>query len=323
MEETRTQSKAARLQQIEHKLYNTPNGMSAVDLAHFCGVDRRTIYRDIETMDAVGVPVWQLDGRFGIDREIYQSTVRLNLNEAVALYFAARLLAHHSDVNNPNVVNALRKIASSLPDATLSEHMARAADVIRAKPMRTEYVQTLETLTRAWADRQMVRISYWASDRPMAQERVIAPYFLEVSRSEPASYVLAYDRLRNALRTFKVERIQSAELLPEHYEIPDDFDAYKWLESSWGIINEDEVEIRLRFTAVVARRVNESVWHHSQTLTELPDGGCLLTMRVGGIREIKNWVMGWGAEVEVLAPLELRIQLTEDSRRMAEQYAAV
>jgi len=322
MDETRTKSKAARLQQIEHKLYNTPSGMSAIDLAHFCGVDRRTIYRDIETMDAVGVPVWQLDGRFGIDREIYQSTVRLNLNEAVALYFAARLLAHHSDVNNPNVVNALRKIATSLPDATLSEHMARAAEVIRAKPMRTNYVQTLETLTRAWADRQVVRISYWAADRPTAQERIIAPYFLEVSRSEPASYVLAHDRLRNALRTFKVERIQSAELLPEHYEIPDDFDAYKWLESSWGIINEDEVEIRLRFTAVVARRVSESVWHHSQTLTDLPDGGCLLTMRVGGIREIKNWVMGWGAEVEVLAPLELRTQLTEDSRRMAQQYAA-
>ena len=321
MEETRTQSKAARLQQIEHKLYNTPNGLSAIELARFCGVDRRTIYRDIETMDAFGVPVWQLDGKFGIDREIYQSTVRLNLNETVALYFAARLLAHHSDENNPHVVGALRKMAASLPDATLSEHMSRAADVIGAKQSRPVYVQTLETLTRAWADRQVVRISYWAADRPKAQERIIAPYFLEVSRSEPAAYVLAHDRLRDALRTFKVERIQSAELLPEHYTIPDDFDAYTWLGSSWGIVNEDEVEIRLRFTSAVARRVHESVWHHSQTLTDLPDGSCLLTIRVGGIREIKNWVMSWGAEVEVLAPAELRAQIAADSRRMVTQYA--
>src|SRR5918998_3391806 len=149
MEETRTQSKAARLQQIEHKLYNTPNGMSAVELARYCDVDRRTIYRDIETLDAVGVPIWQLDGKFGIDRESYQSTVRLNLNENVALYFAMRLLAHHSDENNPHVVGALDKIAASLPDATLSEHMSRAADVIRAKPMRSNYVQIVEMLTRA------------------------------------------------------------------------------------------------------------------------------------------------------------------------------
>ena len=321
MEQTRTQSKAARLQRIEHKLYNTPNGLSAVELARFCGVDRRTIYRDIETMEAVGVPVWQYDGKFGIDRESYQSTVRLNLNENVALYFAMRLLAHHSDENNPHVVGALDKIAASLPDATLSEHMARAADVIRNKPLRQGYVQTLETLTRAWADRRLVRISYWAADRPEPQDRVIAPYFLEVSRSEPAAYVVAHDRLRGALRTFKLERIQDAELLSEPYVIPEDFDAYKWLESSWGIITEDEVEIRLRFTPAVARRVRESVWHHSQKLEELPDGGCLLTICVGGIREIKSWVMSWGAEVEVLAPPELRAQLAEDSRRMVAQYA--
>lgn len=321
MQETRTQSKAARLRKIEHKLYNTPNGLSAVELARYCGVDRRTIYRDIETMEAVGVPVWQFNGKFGIDRESYQSTVRLNLNETVALYFAARLLAHHSDENNPHVVGALDKIAASLPDATLSEHMARAADVIRSKPLRPGYVQTLETLTRAWANRQWVRIQYWAADRPEPQERVIAPYFLEVSRSEPASYVVAHDRLRSALRTFKVERIQAAELLHEHYVIPENFDAYKWLESSWGIITEDEVEVRLRFTPAAARRVRESVWHHSQKLQDLPNGGCELTMRVGGIREIQGWVLSWGAECEVLAPPELRAQVSDQSRRLAEQYS--
>jgi proteasome accessory factor B len=269
------------------------------------------------------VPVWQLDGKFGIDRESYQSTVRLNLNETVAFYFAARLLAHHSDENNPHVVNALDKIASSLPDATLSEHMARAADVIRSKPLRPEYVRTLETLTRAWADRRLVRIDYWATGRPEAEERILAPYFLEVSRSEPAAYVVGHDKLRDALRTFKIERIQEAELLPEHYVIPDDFDVYKWLESSWGIIAEDEVEIRLRFAPAVSRRIHESVWHHSQRLEELPDGGCLLTLHVGGIREIKNWVMSWGADVEVLDPPELRAQVAEDSRRMAAQYNGV
>src|SRR5919199_2590949 len=72
-----------------------------------------------------------------------------------------------------------------------------------------------------------------------------------------------------------------------------------------------------------AQRVQESVWHHSQRLAELPGGGCLLTMRVGGIREIKNWVMSWGADVEVLAPAELRAQVAEDSRRMAARYADV
>ncbi len=320
MDESRTQSKAARLRRIEHKLYNSPQGMGAVELANYCGVDRRTIYRDIEALDEMGVPVWQFNGKFGIEREGYQSTVRLNLNETVALYFAARLLAHHSDENNPHVVGALDKIAASLPDATLSEHMSRAADVIRAKPMRSNYVQTMETLTRAWADRQVVAIQYWAADRDQPQQRIIEPYFLEVSRFEPASYVLAHDRLRNALRTFKVERVQRAELLPEHYTIPADFDPYIWLQSSWGIMAEEEVEVRLRFSPHVTRRIQESVWHHSQRLELQPDGGALLSMCVGGIREIRNWVLSWGADVEVLAPEELRAQIAAEGARLAKLY---
>jgi predicted DNA-binding transcriptional regulator YafY len=320
MEESRTQSKAARLRRIEHKLYNTPQGLGAVELAQYCGVDRRTIYRDIEALDLMGVPIWQYEGKFGIDRDGYQSTVRLNLNETVALYFAARLLAHHSDENNPHVVSALDKIAASLPDATLSEHMSRAAEVIRAKPMRSNYVQIVEILTRAWADRRVVSIRYWAADRAEPQERVIEPYFLEVSRFEPASYVLAHDRLRNALRTFKVERIQQAELLAEHYAIPDDFDPYTWLQASWGIMAEEEVEVRLRFSAQASRRVQESVWHHSQRLEILPEGGCVLTMCVGGIREIKSWVLSWGGDVEVLAPPELRAQIAAEGQRMSTQY---
>jgi proteasome accessory factor B len=261
-----------------------------------------------------------MNGKFGIDRDMYQSTVQLNLNETVALYFAARLLAHHSDEHNPHVVNALDKLAASLPDATLSEHMSRAAAVIRSKPLRTDYVQTVETLTRAWADRRLVAIQYLAPDRDTPQERIIAPYFLEVSRFEPASYVLAHDRMRDALRTFKIERIQFAEVLDEHYTIPNDFDPYVWLHTSWGIMAEEEVEVRLRFNAAAARRVQESVWHHSQQIEQTADGGCILTMRLGGIREIKSWVLGWGADVEVLAPDQLRNQIAAEGEKIARQY---
>ena len=103
----RIQSKAARLQRIEHRLYNAPRGLRVAELAEYCGVDRRTIYRDLQALEEMGAPIWESEGRYGIDRESYLSTIRLNLNEAVALFFAARLLAHHSDEHNPNVVSAL------------------------------------------------------------------------------------------------------------------------------------------------------------------------------------------------------------------------
>ncbi|MBK9714264.1 MAG: YafY family transcriptional regulator [Kouleothrix sp.] len=318
----RIQSKAARLRRIEHRLYNAPRGLRVTELADYCGVDRRTVYRDLESLEEIGVPVWEDGGRYGIDRESYLSTVRLNLNEAVALFFAARLLAHHSDEHNPNVVSALSKLAAGLPDTTISSHMARVAEIIRARPLRSDYVRVLETVTRAWADRRKVAIRYRAASGELT-ERVICPYFLEVSRSEPASYVIAHDDLRGALRTFKLERVAGAEILDQSYAIPDDFDPYAHLAAAWGVMDEVEVEVRLRFSPAAAPRVRESVWHHSQRLEDTGDGGCELAMRVGGIREVRAWVLGWGADVEVLAPTALRDEVRDHARRMQEIYQGV
>ncbi len=315
----RIQSKAARLRRIEHLLYNIPRGLRVTDLAGQCGVDRRTIYRDLDALHDMGVPVWEYQGRYGIDRETYLSTVRLNLNEAVALFFAARLLAHHSDEHNPHVVAALNKLAAGLPDTTISSHIARVADVIRARPLRSDYVRVLDIVTRAWADRRRVKLHYRAANGE-STERVICPYFLEVSRSEPASYVIAHDDLRDALRTFKLERVITAEVLDSAYAIPEDFDPYAYLASSWGVMDEVEVEVRLQFSSAVTPRVKESVWHHSQQLADLPGGGCELIMRVGGIKEVRVWVLGWGADVEVLGPLALREEVRDHARRMLEQY---
>lgn len=318
-EDDRIKSKAARLRRIEHRLYNAPQGLRASDLAHDCGVARRTIYRDLNALEAMGVPIWEDGGRFGLNRDSYLSTVRLNLNEAVALYFAARLLAHHSDEHNPHAVAALDKLAAGLPTSTIATHIARVADLVRARPLRGAYIQTLEVLTRAWAERRMVRLRYRAPNRELT-ERDVAPYFLEVSRSDPAAYVIGYDRLREALRTFKLERIEYAELLDERFEPPASFDPYTVLADAWGIMDEARVEVHLRFSAAAAPRVRESRWHQSQQLIEGADGGCELLLTLGGVREVLPWVLSWGAEVVVLAPAELRSEVAGHGARMAALY---
>ena len=66
--------------------------------------------------------------------------------------------------------------------------------------------------------------------------------------------------------------------------------------------------------------MRESVWHHSQRLEDTAEGGCELTMRVGGIREVRVWVLGWGADVEVLAPPALRDEVRAHAMRMIELY---
>ena len=153
----------------------------------------------------------------------------------------------------------------------------------------------------------------------------VHPYFLEPDAALRSVYLIAYDEPAAAMRTYKVERIRTATLTAERYEIPDDFDPDAWLANSWGIWSPDAshppTRIRLRFTPAIAHRLREAIWHRSQELTELPGGGLELAFTVNGIVEIQPWILSWGDGVEVLEPAELRDAVAAAVRAAAARYA--
>lgn len=66
------------------------------------------------------------------------------------------------------------------------------------------------------------------------------------------------------------------------------------------------MDVVLRFRPDQAPYVRERLWHPSQKLTDLPDGGVELRFRAGGPFEIRRWTLSWGEAVEVMSPQELR-----------------
>jgi proteasome accessory factor B len=101
------------------------------------------------------------------------------------------------------------------------------------------------------------------------------------------------------IATFKVNRIKEVTILDEDFDIPENFNIEKLLGSSWGVMWGDEIIVKLKFSANVARRVKETVWHQSQQIHDLSDGSCTLTLQVGSTLEMTPWIRGWGPDVEV------------------------
>ena len=105
----------------------------------------------------------------------------------------------------------------------------------------------------------------------------------------------------------------------------DDFQGVGMLESSWGVVwSEHEqapITVRLRFSPAVARRVQESTWHPSQEVEVTEDGAALVKFVVPGLLELVPWLRGWGPEVEVLEPQELREQFRAEAQRQIERYS--
>lgn len=312
-------SRMGRLRQVESLLFRNPQGMRVIEIAEGCGVDRRTIYRDIDLLSEAGVPIWQHNGRYGIIRDQYLATVRLKFSEAVALYIAARLLFRHADERNPHVVAALNKLATAFPDP-LADYISRTADAISDQPFNADFVDLLDTVSTCWAENRKVRLWYRSPRSGAIRQRDLSPYLIEPS-SSGGLYVIGFDDWAQEIRTFKLERIQRAERLEDSYTIPDDFDPGEHLADAWGIMSGDTiVEIKLHFSPHVAPLIGERVWHPSQKLERQADGSVLMQLRIADPREMRPWIRSWGAEVEVLTPESLRQDIAGEARRMIDLY---
>jgi len=315
---SRLANRTARLRQLEELLLLSPDGLSVAELASHLLVNRRTVYRDIDFLSAQGVPLWQQEGRFGLIRTRYLATVRLTYQEAIALVLAGLLLARTLDERNPHVIAALRRLATTLPDIP-SVHLKRAADRVDVYRINPAQVAVLETIAEGWGSGRKVDIAYRSPRSGELRQHVIAPYALEPMAS--GIYIICHDEWAGGIRTFKLARLERAQLLDEPYTIPPDFDPEAHLASSWGIMSGEQVsEVILHFTAAAKPFVVERQWHPSQHLLATPEGGCLLKVQVSEPLEMQPWIRSWGAQVEVIAPEWLRERIADELQQAAEQY---
>jgi proteasome accessory factor B len=314
----RLKTRTARLRQLEELLLLKPRGMRAADLSDELQVDRRTVYRDLDFLAEQGVPLWQEHGIFGINRTHYHTTVRLTYHESVALVLAGLLLARTFDERNPHVIAALRRLAVTLPEPFTAQ-LERAALLTQSRQTNYRHTAVLEAIAEGWGTGHKVRIAYCSPKGTDLDERVIAPYTLEPT--DAGVYVIGYDETRSEIRTFKLERLQAATVIPEAYAIPQDFDPVTYLENSWRIMTgEAPIDVLLRFNSEAAPYVRERIWHASQEIDAHPDGGLDLRLHIADPREMLPWIRSWGAQVEVIAPNWLRERVAEDLRSAAEIY---
>jgi len=314
----RLKTRTARLRQLEETLLLKPRGVRAADLSHQFKVNRRTVYRDLDFLAELGVPLWQENGIFGINRTHYQTTVRFTYHESVALVLAGLLLARTFDERNPHVIAALRRLAVTLPEP-LTAQLERAALRTQSQQTNNRHTAVLEAIAEGWGTGHKVQITYCPPNGDATRERIIAPYTLEPT--DAGIYVIGYDESTDEIRTFKLERLQTANVLPEPYTIPEDFDAAIYLKDSWRIMTGDHpVEVILRFVAEAAPYVRERTWHPSQEIEDDPDGGLTLHLCIAESREMLPWIRSWGAQVEVLGPDWLREKVAEELSNAAEIY---
>jgi CRISPR-associated endonuclease/helicase Cas3 len=296
------------------------------EIADMLGINEDTAGKYLNELSGAGLLPVTKDGHVWILPEgatIPQLELSLSYPEAVSLYLAGRLLSQAQDEQNWHITMALKKLVEALPPS-LKERQQALLDVLLFSEHPVDQLRdmshTFQVLASGWVTQRRVRLSY-APPFCRSFECTFDPYLLEPSAIGRTIYAIGYSDLVKEIRTYKLERIQQAELTSETFTVSEKFKGPEMLQQAWGVMYGDEepVKVRLRFSATVTPRVRETRWHPSQQLT-LTRAGCEWTAMIGDPLEIEPWIRSWGGDCEVLEPAALREHMLQHGLRMVKNY---
>ncbi len=305
------------------RLLSGRTGRTLAQLHAELGVGKRTVQRDITVLESAGFPIvsesrngtvfWHFMEGFHVE-----APVSLTLTEQMALYFSKGLLRPlRGSPLYESLESALQKVGAALPPASF--HFLRGLD--QAVSIRTlgfkDYSRSrevLDILTRSIQHKFTTLINHRTAQFEKGIDREVDPYRLWYVNN--GIYLVGHDHRSGEMRAFAAERISKAKPTNRRFEMPTDFDFEKFSESAFNVIWGEPQEIGIRFSPSQAPYIQERTWHPSQKIEKRADGSIELTMSVANLWEVKRWLIGYGADAQVLRPTVLAKDIEEECSKL-------
>lgn len=302
---------------------------SATELQAELGCSRATLMRAIAELRALlGVPlVWDAADRgYRIEGEAGRAELPglwFSADELQALLVAQSLLADLGEGLIPQQMQALRgRIASLLARGGVLPQRAR--QVLRVLPAAGRACDALvfRLAVTATLGARRLAIRYLSRSTGAATERTVSPQRLVRYRDN--WYLDAWCHLRDGLRSFAVDAIESARIEAEQpARVVPEQELDEHLGAAYGIFSGPATQRALmRFAPARARWISGERWHPAQFGRWLEDGSYELSVPFGDARELVLDILRYGSDVEVLEPPTLRAEVAARLREAAALYAA-
>ena len=282
------------------------------------GVDERTIRRDLKEMTAgdFNLPV-AYDRR---ERVWYYKTSPASLPATIVSEsdrFALLLSLQSTEQYRGTPIygklkEIYRRLVELMPAATRTSYESLVRKIrFEGPPVPELSKSTWETLFNALDEGTTLKLVYRTGRSGEVHERKVDPYGLVVRHRE--WYLVGWDHLRKAVRTFLLLRIQAAEDTDNAFRIRDGFNLDEYLSTAVdGHQSTGPVyRVKLRFAREAGAIGEDYVWNATQKVTRDRQGRIIVVFKTGALYAVERQVLGWGGAVEVLVPSELRYRVRE------------
>lgn len=165
----------------------------------------------------------------------------------------------------------------------------------------------LTPLLEAMKDNRVVNITYRPFTKSRSYTFPIEPYCVKLF--ENRWYVLAHNVQYDDIRVYGLDRVENVETAEERFKIPEDFDAYDYFFSAFGIVFDKDIErekIVIRADKDHKHYLKSLPLHHSQRLIEDCGEYADFELNVAPTYDFVMRLLHDGAMIEVISPPTLR-----------------
>ncbi|MEE9554859.1 MAG: YafY family protein [candidate division Zixibacteria bacterium] len=283
-------------------LLRTHRRMRAIDLARKCEVTERTIYRDIISISAANIPIYFDGGYKLLHNEFLPPS---NLSSVETGFLLSLLSSPMFDKGKP-FRDTARRIAEKLEVAGSEKADISSIDIGVVSTERVDNHKHTSSIEKAVRNKINIVIGY-ESLKGEKTERKISPYAMAFRKH--AWYLVGYCHLRDDIRTFRLGRVHDVRLSREKFEIPGDFSIEKYFSASWGVYRGKLIKFKVKFRGEAAIIVKTSRHQQYEEIEEFDDGTVIYKAVVAGRVEFIRWVLGFGAQAEIIEPVSARREI--------------
>ncbi|MDY6937796.1 MAG: WYL domain-containing protein [Cyanobacteriota bacterium] len=250
-------------------------------------------------------------------------SISLSLGELFALILGARMLeAYGGSAHEAQLRTSIERLSERLPEQTWIDlqQLANERIVFHVGAETHLDPEIWMQLLDACSQSRQVWMRYYTANRNAVGDRVIDPYYIYLYRATNP-YVIGFCHQRQAIRTFRVDRIKQLRVLDETFNRDPNFDPKTYLaEIFQNEVGGHPVPITIWFDAATAPYIRERRWHATQEIEEHEDESLTLHLLTSGLNDLKRWVLGYGKGAVVKGPPELVQLVRAEVEGMSRHY---
>lgn len=289
----------------------------AQDLAARFEVSERTVYRDVEALLELGIPIVGVAGEGYRLMEGYSlPPIMFTEAETHALVLAIdmfRGLTKKGEITSA-ATSAFEKLQAILP-APLRDRVQMLQKILSFYAIERTQIdlddERFVQLQQAIDGRRVVYLHYHAEHSNRISAREVEPLHLAMLNN--IWLLHGYCRLRQDYRNFRLDRIDHLVIKAEIFDARPTH-IVKHMEEHYRVL--------VRFDASIVRWVRElQNGAYAEDVSEDEEGNVVMAYRISNLTPFMRWILGWGAEMEVLEPPEVRALVAQMAQEMAAHHA--